>query len=145
MCIKVYLDYWSRPFTLSTLKLQVTRTSWQHLCDGDFDCEWKYVDEDGNERTRQEYIACDDEIFHVREQINTNCTVHTVCGLDSYHFDSNIGRYRIQTSCRYFDNMSIVDGYNRFYPIGTRGKFYDPHKDTKNINCLSFKWDPTRG
>ena len=22
---------------------------------------------------------------------------------------------------------------------------YDPHKDTKNINCLSFKWDPTRG
>ena len=22
---------------------------------------------------------------------------------------------------------------------------YEPHKDTKNINCLSFKWDPTRG
>ena len=105
----------------------IMRTEYCH--DGDFDCEWKYVDEDGNERTRQEYIACDDEIFHVREQINTNCTVHTVCGLDSYHFDSNIGRYRIQTSCRYFDNMSIVDGYNRFYPIGTRGKFYDPHKD----------------
>ena len=22
---------------------------------------------------------------------------------------------------------------------------YDPHRDNKNINCLSFKWDPTRG
>ena len=22
---------------------------------------------------------------------------------------------------------------------------YDPHRDKKNINCLSFKWDPTRG
>ena len=25
--------------------------------------------------------------------------------------------------------MSILYVYNRFYPIGTRGKFYDPHKD----------------
>ena len=22
---------------------------------------------------------------------------------------------------------------------------YDPNRDTNNINCLSFKWDPTRG
>jgi hypothetical protein len=106
----------------------------EYCNDSDFDCEWKYVDNYGNLKTREEYIACDDEIFFVREQKNTNCKIRKVCDIDIYYPDpNNSGKYRIQTSCKYFDKKVG----NRFYAIGTQGN--DIYPDGRNItynNCL---------
>lgn len=106
--------------------LEQQRQGGNNFCQqSDFECNWQYVDSDGNNKTIDDYRRCSENIYRIKEQINDDCRIIPICGVDIYKRSiKNDNKYAIMESCQFVVNYTDTEetGVKRYRLLGTINK-----------------------
>jgi hypothetical protein len=106
--------------------LEQQRQGGNNFCQqSDFECNWQYVDSDGNNKTIDDYRRCSENVYRIKEQINDDCRIMQICGVDIYKRSiKNDNKYAIMESCQFVVNYTDTEetGVKRYRMLGTINK-----------------------